>query len=452
MQVLLMKLPFMKLSLIKLPLIKAPLMKYQQLAANVLLALASFLVAYLLLQEASPADYGSFTFVLVLQALGMALINALVASPLLILMNSGTASALSGNDQRRSGGQAFASRPDGNFGAIKGFLVLALTIASVIALVQGAYLWFVSADIWLSCSMALAGWLQLLRWYCRCEWQNRQVSLLVRSDFLFSGVLMVSVLVVWGSNWLSLPVIALLLLLSAMVALQPFIRGMLNVLRASTDWRATKSGFSRQGKPALFGVLTVEATANFHSYVLVLLSGGAAFAPIAAAMLFFRPLAVVFGSLQQSERPLLVKALSSEQFELVRQLSKQLQWVAIWAFVANVVVLVVVDRWLPQWLWPDVSSRMLFINAMLLWSLIALLRALRSPATALLQAADQFSPLARATYASALFTVPLVLLCWWLGGPIASLWGVLAGEVVLGVWLVVLVRRLPFCAAGVAKD
>lgn len=390
-------------------------MKYYQLATNMLLALVSFLLAYLLLRYAPAGHYGSFSFVMVLQAFGMALLNAVVASPLLILFNSTTP------DQTETTPRQ-----------VKGFLLVALGIATVLALLQACYLWLSTTDLLTALMMALAGWLQLLRWYGRCEWQNRHVRVLLRSDLLFSFCSLIGVATVWYFDTMSLSGIAVVLLLASFIALQPFARGILDLLKVPADWQTTKSGFRQQGKPALFGVLTVEATANFHSYLVVLLSGAAAFAPIAAAMLFFRPLAVVLGSLQQSERPLLVRALTSNNFTKVRQLLRFMRRAAVGAFALNLLAILLVYQFTPHWLWPDPSSRSAFSYAMAIWSLIALLRSLRLPVSSQLQALDQFAPLAQATYVSALCTVPLVLLGWWLAGPVASLLGVLAGELVLG--------------------
>jgi len=401
--------------------LKLPALKYQQLAANVLLALSSFLLAYLLLQFASPVDYGSFTFLLILQAFGMAVINALVASPLLILMNSNRASAA----------------------AEKGYLLVAFMAATIIALLQALYLWLSSADLWLSITMALAGWLQLLRWYGRCEWQNRRVSVLLRSDLLFSFCVVSGTGAIWYFDILSLSGVTVVLLLASCIALQPFFSGFICLLRTTTDWRITRSGLRQQGKPALLGVVTVEATANFHSYVVVMLSGGAAFAPIAAAMLFFRPLSVILGSLQQSERPLLVRALARQDFAQVGHLLRLMRRTAIGAFAVNLIAILIVYYFAPDWLWPEPGSRTAFSFALVIWSLIALLRALRAPISSLLQASDQFTPLAGASYASAICTVPLVLLGWWLAGPIASLIGVLIGELVLALLMTRLQAKLP---------
>lgn len=387
-------------------------MKYGQLVANLLLALASFLMAYVLLRYAPAGHYGSFSFVLVLQAFGMALLNAVVAAPLLILLNSKSAADVAP-------------------GEVKGFLLVALGVATAISLLQGGYLWVMTADFQLTVTLAVAGWLQLLRWYGRCEWQNRQVHLVLRSDLLFSFFSITGISTLWFMDGISLTGIAQVLLVTSLIALQPFAAGILRLLNERASWHRVRSGYQRQGKPALLGVLTVEATANFHSYLVVLLSGAAAFAPIAAAMLFFRPLAVVLGSLQQSERPLLVRAVASQDIIRLSQLLWLMRRTAVGAFALNLLAIVLVYLFAPAWLWPEESSRMTFCYALGSWSLIAVLRALRAPATAVLQAYDQFAALARATYLSAACTVPMVLIGWWLAGPLTSLLGVLAGELIL---------------------
>ena len=49
--------------------------------------------------------------------------------------------------------------------------------------------------------------------------------------------------------------------------------------------------------------MTVEVTTNIHQYLIVLLQGAAALAPVAAAGLFLRPMTLVQTSLAQIERP-----------------------------------------------------------------------------------------------------------------------------------------------------
>ena len=396
--------------------VKLKAAKYWQLASHTGLALSAFLIAFLLLRYAPAAHYGSFAFILVLQAFGMALCNALIASPLLILMNT----------------QQSSVKQDAT---PKGFLLFGLAIATGISLLQGLYLWFTLADIWISVLLALAGWLQQLRWYGRCEWQNRNVRVLIYSDCWLSGLLVVGSALLWWLHALTLLHVGVLLVLASSVALLPFLAGFYHSMAQPAQWYLVSKGFQKQGKPALFGVLTVELTANFHSYLVVLGSGSAAFAPLAAAMLFFRPLAVVLGSLLQSERPMLVKAQNAGNHQQVQQLRASISNIAIVAFSGNGLVLFLIFMFWPAWLWPESATRNESAWALMLWSLIALLRALRASISAWMQAADQFQPLARVTYLSAAWTIPAVLFCWWLAGPVASLLGVLSGEVLLYILL-----------------
>jgi hypothetical protein len=389
---------------------------YWQLASHTALALSAFLLAYLLLRYTPAQHYGSFTFVLVLQAFGMALCNALIASPLLILMN--------GQQQSTSQGSP-----------TKGFLILGVAIASAVALLQGVYLWFSLADFWISVTLAIAGWLQLIRWYGRCEWQNRDVKVLLASDLRFSVFLVVGAALLWWFHRLSLQNIGALLVFVSMVALGPFLVGFYTSFQQKADWQFVTQGYQKQGKPALFGVLTVEATANFHSYLVVLGSGSAAFAPLAAAMLFFRPLAVVLNSLLQSERPKMAQAFSAGHLGQMLQYTASIRATAIASVGVNVLVLALIYFVWPDWLWPEPATRSEFAVALLLWGFVSFFRALRSSVTALMQAADQFEPLARATYLSAAWTIPAVAVCWWQGGAIASLFGVLSGEILLGLLL-----------------
>ena len=76
-----------------------------------------------------------------------------------------------------------------------------------------------------------------------------------------------------------------------------------------------------------------------------------------------------------------------------------------------------------------------------IWSMIMAIRTLRQPDAVLLQAAGLFRPLAMAGVESAivsLIAVPVLLFAF---GPIPSLFGIAAGDLVMTVEIIVLVRR-----------
>lgn len=389
--------------------------RYGQLAGNVGQAVAAFAVAYLLLQQAPVADYAVLSFILLIQAFGISLTQALIGSPLLIMLH--------------------AQPPAKDGPVLMGFVWLAAGIAIGVAAVQLGFVIFATQVPGSGVMLALASALQVLRFALRSYWLNRQPAKVVQSDLLqCSGVLML-LLYLFFLQAITLTNISLVLVLATLLALAPLLTPLWRWLRLEPDWAQFKQGLRQQGKPAALGVLTVELTANFHCYFVMLMSGSQAFAAIAAATLFFRPQAVILQSLQQSDRAALVQAWMGHSVQQLQQIMRSLRRMAICAFFVNVAVIVLLLYWQPAWLWPDATSRKEFQYALLLWSVIALLRSARLPLSTALQAADQFQPLARATYLSATVTIPAVCIGWWLGGSIVSLFGVLCGEMLLAVVL-----------------
>jgi hypothetical protein len=277
--------------------------------------------------------------------------------------------------------------------------------------------------------------LQILRFALRSFWLHRQPLKVIQSDLLQTATVLLPLGLMLLSQSITLWNIALLLLVAGVIANLPLVSLVRHWLAATPDWQQVRSGIQQQGKPALFGVITVEFTANFHSYLVMLTSGSQAFAAIAAATLYFRPQAVILQSLQQSEKTQLVRAWCSKQTQHIRQILRTMQYFALAAFLLNGGGLLLVYYLNPQWLWPDSATQHDLLLALTLWSSIALLRGLRLGSSTLLQAADQFRSLAQATYVSAAITVPAVWLCWWLGGAVFSLVGVLLGEIVLAALL-----------------
>lgn len=380
-------------------------------------AVASFAVAYFMLQLAPASAYGLLSLVLLLQAFGIALVNALIGAPLLIMLHG---------------------QPAEKDGALfTGFGWVASAIALGIAALQLGFLLFSSQSMSIAVFLTIATVLQIWRFTLRCYWLNRQAVKVVQSDLLLTFAQIVPLLLLLAMQALTFESVALILVGAALLALFPLLAPIRHCFNTKPDWTAVKQGLSQQGKPAAQGVLTVELTANFHAYFVMLMSGSHAFAAIAAATLFFRPLAVMLQSLQQSERAPLVQAWQRAEKTEVSHVMRVMLRLACLAFVINVTAIGALSYWQPDWLWPDAASRPQFVDALILWSFIALLRSIRLPISTVLQAANQFEPLTRATYMSAAMTVPAVAFSWWLGGATATLFGVLFGEVIL----MILLRR-----------
>ena len=75
------------------------------------------------------------------------------------------------------------------------------------------------------------------------------------------------------------------------------------------------------------------------------------------------------------------------------------------------------------------------------WALIMALRTLRTPDSVLLQAAREFQPLAGASKRSSIISVLATLLLLLTAGPLASLGGIVAGELAMLASTLSLARR-----------
>jgi hypothetical protein len=76
-----------------------------------------------------------------------------------------------------------------------------------------------------------------------------------------------------------------------------------------------------------------------------------------------------------------------------------------------------------------------------IWALIVAVRAIRAGDATFLQAAGQFNGLARAGIPAGIVSLVSTFVLLWAAGPVASLGGILAGELVTTVNTIALMRR-----------
>lgn len=390
------------------------------LFANTAYALSSFVLGYLLLLQGNNQLYGAFAFYLLIQAFAYSLINALFGAPLLIAYR----------DEKVD--------PTG----LNPMLRLVMLLAVLCALLQALLLKQQGISIDEMSLLAVSSVLLQLRWFFRCVQQNGDPEQVMLADGWFSLVALFGAASLSLQGMVSLWSLSLLLLFATVVSLLPSGRLLWTILCASPDWRLWSRGFTQQGKPALTGVVTVEATTNIHQYLIVLIQGSAALAPVAAAGLFLRPMTLVQSSLAQIDRPRLARAaVAADWFQLLHIWRLFLR-LSLLAFVVNLVVLVFL-LWIdPATLWPDLATLAHFILCGSFVAAAALLRSLRGPASTLLQAFDQFQFLADVTVRASLVTVPLVLLGILVGGIFGALAAMVLGECLVAIPILRRCRRM----------
>ena len=390
------------------------------LFANTAYALSSFVLGYLLLLQGNNQQYGAFAFYLVLQAFGYSLVNALFGAPLLIASRDG------------------ASQPAG----LNPMLRVAGLMALCCAALQALLLWQQGVSSDAVVMLAASAFFLLLRWFCRCIQQNDAPEHVMLADLSFSLVALIGAAVLWPLGLVSLWSFSLLLLSATVISLLPAGRLLWMVLRAQPDWRLWSKGFAMQGKPALAGVVTVEVTANIHQYLIVLVQGAAALAPVAAAGLFLRPMTLVQSSLSQIERPRLARVVAASDWRELQRVWRSFWAWSMRAFLLNLLVILLLLWLAPAWLWPDLSSLAHFIACGGLVAAAALLRSMRGPASTLLQAMDQFQFLARVSWRASLVTVPGVLIGLYTGGIFGALLAMLLGECAVALPIIRRCRQL----------
>ncbi|MBT1064557.1 hypothetical protein KJY73_13285 [Bowmanella sp. Y26] len=386
------------------------------------LAGANLTLSLLLLWFADAAEFGSFAMLQVSTGLAYGISNALLGSPLLLFLKE--------------------KQPDE--GQLRGFFSASLLLAALLSAGQ------VLITLGLAAAAPVMLWASMLvfcgtlRWFGRNYALSVKPALAVSSDLTTSVLMLIGALLLWAIEWITLQGMLLVCAIAqcgGLIALGRTHASLLMTALFRREWNAVKHGVNQQGKAALTGALSVEATTNGHSYLISLLAGPAAFAPIAAAALLFRPCFVVQGALASFERPRLVQLLAAQDSSAVRLAARQMMaWSALlWA--GNALLVIALLIWPSHGLW-EAKDNSMMLYLCLLWGAIVLLRSVRLTPSLFAQANDQFGLLAKACVTSALVTLPLLLVMILTVDVNASLYGLIVGEVIILAWLYPTYRRL----------
>lgn len=395
----------------------ADLLRYAMATAgSVAAAGAQFALSLVLLRLLAPAEFGRISFLLVVLQLSWGVWSALFCAPLPTLL-----------------ARADAARREAVLGAVVSANLLATAAAGVLFLLIGLALGQSALG---SALFAAYGAVSLLRWFGRAYgYATAAARRTIASDLIYGGALLVATALLWAAN-LADPVLAYAALLaSAAAGLVPLGRGFLRrhlaaSLAAAGAYRAVWSDHARW---SLLGVLTTEATANAHVYLVTLLMGPAAFAPISASTLVARPVTVAMNALSDYERAGMARAIADGEADRAMAAVRLFRGALIAAWVATAIGVVLVFRLAPRLLFPPRYDLGFLVTATGLWMAVTAVRLLRTPDSVLLQAAGAFRPLAMASLWSAVLSIAAVLALLLMAGPLWSIAGILAGEMAFAV-------------------
>lgn len=379
---------------------------------------AQFVLSVQLLHGLSPDAFGTFSFLLVASQLSTGVWSALFCAPMPILL----------------------SRDAHDDTAMRQCLMAANLALAVVALAVFATLGlFLHSG--LTASLLFAGYAMamLLRWFARAyAYAIGKPWLTMASDILYTVILLAGVVLSAISHSTSVLPAYASLLAAAALSLLPFGARYLKQQFLEVSPRAIPlygAVWRQHAGWSLTGVVTTEATTNAHAYIVTLISGATAFAPLAASALLMRPITVTTNALTEFERPQMARQLAAGQTGEALATTRFFRIMLIGAWAATVVVALVLMRYAPGALFPKTYDRGYLMIGTLLWLAIAGVRTARTPESVLLQAAGQFKPLAHASMISCGVSIIGVLGLLLLGGPLYSLVGVLLGEAVFAVWI-----------------
>ena len=378
---------------------------------------AQFVVSVQLLHVLDPNAFGAFSFLLVASQLSLGLWSALFCAPMPILLSGEEAHD---NQMRRclmSTNLAMA--------------IVAFAIFALLGIILRADL--VASLLFASYAMAM-----LLRWFARAyAYATGQPGRTVTSDIIYTIVLLAGVGVVALAHSTSAVPTYASLVAGAVLSLAPFGLRYLKQQFGEFSLKALKSYgdiWRRHSGWSLTGVLTTEATANAHAYIVTLVSGAIAFAPLAASALLMRPIGVITNALTEFERPQMARQLARDRREALATM-RFFRMMLVAAWVVTVVAALALMHYGPALLFPATYDRRFLMIGTLLWLAIAGVRTVRTAESVLLQAAGQFKPLAHASMISCGVSLIGVFAFLVLGGPLYSLVGVLLGEAVFALWI-----------------
>ena len=375
---------------------------------------AHFVASLMFLRTSSPADFGLFSFVLVVVPLCMSMSSALLGAPIAVALNKTTAVDAAEMGTYLKSNLVFSGL------AIAGvfLLLLASRAAPFAAALLGVY-----------------GGAMTLRWFARslAYAQHRQMPA-IASDAIYSLLLLASLTALLFLHRLTMLTASAALLAAAAASLAAFGRAYL-----ARQFRPGAAGTLKAYWPvwrelsrwSLAGVMLSEVTGNAHAYFVTFISGPKVFALLAVGALMMRPISLVLSALPDMERPVMARKIAQGDVPGALRTVNEFRTAAGAVLLATIVLAAAILTWFPHLLIKPGYDATKVVGVVIFWIAISAVRALRTPEAVFLQAAREFGPLAKAGARSAvvsLIATPLLLL---FAGPVASLGGILLGDMVM---------------------
>lgn len=383
---------------------------------------AHFVASLIFLHRLPPADFGLFSFLLVVVPFCLSISSGLLGAPLVkAIGNSGM-----GQEEQLAA-----------FRKVNRIFCLGAGI------VTAALMWSSRAG-WMP-ALALGGYgaVMSLRWFSRFNaYIDNQPRRAAISDLVYCGSLLAGLFALAASGTLSLASASVLLLFSAIASVPvfglPFLKKQFAAEGSFAVYRPIWRDVTRW---SLMGVVLSEVTANAHAYFVTFISGSKAFALLALGALLMRPVFLVLQALPDRERPAIARFLAAGDHEGANRARHEFRMAAVAVWLGTVALATAILAWYPQLFIRKGFDAEAVYAAVAIWALIVAARAMRASEAVFLQAAGEFNALARTGITASVVSVAGTFVLLILFGPVASLGGILGGELVNTAQVMALMQR-----------
>jgi O-antigen/teichoic acid export membrane protein len=375
---------------------------------------AHFLASLIFVRSLPAREFGLFSFVLVIVPFCMSLIAAALVIPVTSSLN----------DDEATRARIVAT-------CLK--LNLVLTVAAAFAVF--GFLLLAKATPVAALLLALFGAILTARWFARCfAYVQGHMHRAVLSDLVYAGALILSLGGLALSGHVTLRLGAGLLLASALAGLVPlgrdFFRQQFGALAAG-NLGGYAPIFRDVTRWSLLGVVFTEVTVNAHAYLVTFIAGPGSFALLAVGTLFMRPISLVQSTLPDLERPAMTRAIAARDLKKLLRINREFLAALLLVWTGAMALAGILLFGFPHLLLKKGYRLEDVLLVTLLTAAIMMVRNFRTPPAVLLQAAGAFKALARiGTYSCAVSVVATLALLLAFG-PVASLLGIMAGELVI---------------------
>lgn len=272
------------------------------------------------------------------------------------------------------------------------------------------------------------------RSFARCfAYVEGRMTAAIQSDLTYSLMLTAALCIMAVTGGVTFMRGSEMLLLAAMAALLPFGARFFRAQMAALHGNPMRYWpiFRDVTRWSLSGVVLTELTVNAHVYFVTFISGPSAFALLALGMLLMRPASLMQSALPDLERPAMARAIAANDRKALSRIQRHFTFGLAAAWMANILLCAALLEFIPSLV---VKKNYSMENVTLVTSICAAImavRALRTPLAVLLQAAGRFRELAGIGAASAAVSCAATLVLLLLAGPIASMGGIVLGELVI---------------------